>query len=324
MTMYGADVAALRSLAAQLDRAADELDEHRAFLSNAVHQSSWLGPDADRFRGQWDGEHNTRVATSARLLRDTAVTVRRNADDQERVSAVDGGAQFQGLRSASIAAAAAATAGGVLDSLQEAIDQVRGGNLPGGVKPWDLLKVAADGAKFLGTDLPVIGGIDEAMDAYSLADKVRNGTFSVFDGADAASMGLRHFKGVGELAAVAVDAASYAGQQAMQADFSAAGRATVGNYVMEHPLDALGAAGQAVLTVGQDFVLPELKKSDFKLLAFGANAVSFDVQEAMKSDFSAEGRTTVSDYVVQHPVETLQTVGESVLTVGKKALSWWN
>ncbi|MFF1880735.1 WXG100 family type VII secretion target [Pseudarthrobacter sp. NPDC058196] len=91
MTMYGADVAALRSLAAQLDRAADELDEHRAFLSNAVHQSPWLGPDADRFRGQWDGEHNTRVATSARLLRDTAATVRRNADDQERVSAVDGG-----------------------------------------------------------------------------------------------------------------------------------------------------------------------------------------------------------------------------------------
>ncbi|SEQ81610.1 hypothetical protein SAMN05444745_111108 [Arthrobacter sp. OV608] len=324
MTMYGADVAELRSLAAQFDRAADQLDEHRTFLGNAVQHSPWLGPDAERFRGQWDSEHNARVATAARLLRDTAATVRRNADEQERVSAVDGGGALQASRSAGNISGPAWNAGGVFDSIQEAIDEVRRGALPGGVKPWDLLKTAADGAEFLGHGLPVVGHIDEAMDIYSLADKVRNGTFSVFDGADAVSMGLRHFKGVGELGAVAVDAASYAGQQALQADFSDAGRATVGNYIMDHPLDALGAAGQAVLTVGQDFVLPELQKSDFKLLAFGANAVSFDIQEAMKADFSEEGRTMVSDYVVQHPVETLQTVGESVLTVGKNALTWWN
>lgn len=328
MTMYGADVAALRSLAAQLERAADQLEEHRTFLGNAVQHSTWLGPDAERFRGQWEGEHNARVATSARLLRDTAATVRRNADDQERVSAVDGGAQFHASGSAGsrggVPAFSGAMVGGALDSLKEAIDVVRDGALPGGVKPWDLLKTAADGAKFLGTDLPIVGHLDEAMDVYSLADKIRHGTFSVFDGADAASMGLRHLGGVGELGAAAVDAASYAGQQALQADFSAAGRATVANYITDHPLDALGAAGQAVLTVGQDFVIPELQKSDFKLLAFGANAVSFDVQEAMKSDFTAEGRTLVSDYVVQHPVETLQTIGESVLTVGKNALTWWN
>lgn len=328
MTMYGADVAALRSLAAQLDRAADQLEDHRTFLGNAVQHSSWLGPDAERFRGQWEGEHNARVAASARLLRDTATTVRRNADDQERASAVDGGAQFHASRSAGrgggVSAFSGAMLGGALDSLKEAIDVVREGALPGGIKPWDLLKTAADGAEFLGTDLPVVGRIDEAMDVYSLADKIRQGTFSVFDGADAASMGLRHLGSAGQLGAVAVDAVSYAGQQALQADFSSASRATVGNYIMDHPLDALGAAGQAVLTVGQDFVIPELQKSDLKLLAFGANAVSFDVQEGMKSDFSAQGRTMVSDYVVQHPVETLQTVGESVLTVGKDALSWWH
>lgn len=92
MTMYGADIATLRSLAAQLDRAADQLDAHRTFLGNAVQQSAWHGPDAERFRGEWQSQHSTRVAASARLLRETAATVRRNADEQERASAIDGDA----------------------------------------------------------------------------------------------------------------------------------------------------------------------------------------------------------------------------------------
>jgi uncharacterized protein YukE len=96
MTMYGADIATLRSLAAQLDRAADQLDGHRTFLGNAIQQSAWLGPDADRFRGEWQGQLSTRVAASARLLRETAATVRQNADQQERASAVDGGAHGSG------------------------------------------------------------------------------------------------------------------------------------------------------------------------------------------------------------------------------------
>lgn len=331
MTMYGADIATLRSLATQFDRAADQLDAHRIFLGNAVQQSAWLGPDAERFRGEWRGQYSARVAASARLLRETAATVRKNADEQERASAVDGGVQSRpsgvGAAGAAVGLSPLGMVGGVLDGVQEAIDQVREGELPGGTKPWDLLKTAADGAKFLGEDLPVVGRIDEAMDAYSLADKIRQGTFSVFDGADAAAMGLRHLGGEGALGAVAVDAISYAGQQAMNLDLSAGTRATVGNYIVEHPLDALSAVGQAAVTVGQDFVLPELKKTDvpeLKLLGVGINAVSYDVQEAMKSDFSAETRAMVSDYVVQHPVETLQTVGQSILTVGNKALSWWN
>lgn len=330
MTMYGADIAALRSLAAQLDRAADQLDAHRTFLGNVVQQSPWHGPDADRFRGEWQGRHSPRVATSARLLRETAATVRQNADQQERASAVDGAAHISvsgavAGGAAGMGAASLNVVGGVLDGVQEGIDQIREGALPGGTKPWDLLKVTADGAKLLGVGLPVVGKIDEAMDVYSLADKVRQGTFNVFDGADAVSMGLRHLGKVGELAAVAVDASSYAGQQAMNMDLSAGTRAMVGNYIVEHPLDALGAVGQAAATVGQDFVLPEMKKIDvLRPLSFAVNAVSFDVQEAMKSDFSAETRTMVSDYVVQHPVETLKTVGDSILTVGNKALSWWN
>ncbi len=94
--MYGADVAQLRLLATQFDRAADQLDSCRTAVGGAVRTSPWQGPDAARFRGDWDGGHAGRVAAAASTLRAGAQHLRTNADQQEQASAVDGGGSGPG------------------------------------------------------------------------------------------------------------------------------------------------------------------------------------------------------------------------------------
>lgn len=88
-TMYGADVAELRSLAAKFAHAADQLDYTRMAVGNAIQISAWAGPFAAHFRIQWDSDHSLRVHSAAELLRSGAHALRRNADEQNCTSAVD-------------------------------------------------------------------------------------------------------------------------------------------------------------------------------------------------------------------------------------------
>ncbi|MBS1907166.1 MAG: hypothetical protein JST33_11500 [Actinobacteria bacterium] len=90
MGMYGADVAQLRSLAAQFDSQASQLDAHRMTVGNAIRISAWMGPVAVRFRAQWDSDYSRRVHGAAGRLRAAAIDLRRNADEQDRASAVGG------------------------------------------------------------------------------------------------------------------------------------------------------------------------------------------------------------------------------------------
>lgn len=92
MAMHGADIAQLRSLAAQFDRAADQLETCRMAVGGSVRSSPWQGADAVRFRADWDSAHAGRIAAAASLLRTGAQGLRNNADQQEQASAVDGGA----------------------------------------------------------------------------------------------------------------------------------------------------------------------------------------------------------------------------------------
>lgn len=87
--MYGADVAELRDLARAFDAAATKLDRERMSVGNAIRIQAWVGPVAVRFRAEWDSDHSTRVASAAARLKEAALALRRNADDQERTSAPD-------------------------------------------------------------------------------------------------------------------------------------------------------------------------------------------------------------------------------------------
>jgi uncharacterized protein YukE len=88
--VYGADVGELRGLSERMSRSAGELDRIVNLLTHQITATTaWVGPSAQRFRGDWAGSHRAAVASSARALRECAAALRRNAEDQDRTSAAD-------------------------------------------------------------------------------------------------------------------------------------------------------------------------------------------------------------------------------------------
>ncbi|MEA5456399.1 hypothetical protein SPF06_16820 [Sinomonas sp. JGH33] len=351
MGMYGADVAHLRALASHFEHSAQQLDAQRTRLGAAVQGSPWAGPNADRFRGEWHAEHGPRLATAARTLREGAATLRRNADQQEQASAVSGGASGGPWVSASVGSSLSAALGasgahtpanivaglanrafgaaegfvkGAFGAAEGLMHAVQDEKILGVASAWDASMALTKGAKMIGIEMPFMGKADNAMELFSIADRVRQGHLNVFETADMASTVLRMVPAkVGELGALAIDATSYAAQQATQTDFSAATFASNASFIANHPLDALQGVGDGLLKFGKEFALPELQKAkDIPFLGAAMDATSYAVQQGAKADLSPGTRAMVADYVVQHPAETLQTVGESVLTVGKEALNW--
>lgn len=327
MAMYGADVAQLRALASHFEHAAEQLETQRTRLGAAVQASPWTGPSAKRFRGEWHSEHGVRLASAAGILREGGATLRRNAEQQEQASAAVGGSLS--APSAVVGAGAspmsiAELGNRAFDGAEGLLHAVRDEKLFGVASAWDAVMALKKGVKLIGVDLPFAEKADHAMELFSLADRVRHGNMNVFDTADTVSNVLNMVPGkVAALGSLAIDSTSYAAQQAMKADFSGAEVSLTGSYIVDHPLDALAGAGDGIVKMGHDFALPEIEKfKDIPFLGAAVDATSYAVQQGAKADFSSGTRAAVADYVVQHPVETLQTIGESVLTVGKEALSW--
>ncbi|MEW5808611.1 MAG: hypothetical protein AB1925_04080 [Actinomycetota bacterium] len=89
MPISGADAAQLRSTAQQFDSAAESLTASLKTLSNLVAQGTqWRGPDADRFRSEWNAVSTATLNSAAVALREGSKCLRRNADEQERASGV--------------------------------------------------------------------------------------------------------------------------------------------------------------------------------------------------------------------------------------------
>lgn len=87
----GADIGELRSLAALLVDGAESLESSLRALSWRVQDRSiWRGPDADRFRAQWDNSDAARIRSVVTELRVAASVLVSNADEQERTSNVVG------------------------------------------------------------------------------------------------------------------------------------------------------------------------------------------------------------------------------------------
>jgi hypothetical protein len=90
MTVEGADVAQLRSAAAQFSKGASALETSAKALHSLIGSATqWQGPDADRFRSQWSGQSTRTITAAVEALRQAADTLRRNADEQDKASAVN-------------------------------------------------------------------------------------------------------------------------------------------------------------------------------------------------------------------------------------------
>ena len=83
MSLTGMDIAEVRSLAGQLDNSAASIQDIVSRLTTNLSGANWIGPDRERFVGEWQGSHCQQLNAVVQALQDAANKARMNADDQE-------------------------------------------------------------------------------------------------------------------------------------------------------------------------------------------------------------------------------------------------
>lgn len=259
MVMYGADIGELRALAAQFDRAADQLDGCRGALGGQVHSSPWAGADAVRFKGDWSSQYAPRLNTTATRLREAARSLRSNADDQERASAVDGGPTTgPGGHSGSPGGGRSQQAAPSSISEHDVFAWLQHGMLES--RPFDDTPVLEEFD--LGFWLSKIPSVGNVVSAIGLGDVLTDPNASLLDKAwatggtlvDAASGAVKHAGPVGYLTGVAAAQVWDVVDLAAHTDWSAETAQSTWQYIQTNPGDALDGAGDAIVSYLPDLV----------------------------------------------------------------------
>lgn len=86
MSFTGMDIGQVRSLATQFQAKADEIEGIMRQLTGALDSAQWVGPDRERFKGEWDGQYCASLRQVAEGLRGAARTADQNATQQEQAS----------------------------------------------------------------------------------------------------------------------------------------------------------------------------------------------------------------------------------------------
>jgi uncharacterized protein YukE len=82
----GMDIGQVRTLATSMRSKADEIESIMGQLTNQLKQAQWVGPDRQKFEGDWDGHFCTSLRTVAQGLKDAATAADQNAQQQETAS----------------------------------------------------------------------------------------------------------------------------------------------------------------------------------------------------------------------------------------------
>ena len=86
-SFLGMDTVQVRSLATDMDTTAETLRTALGRLSGKLGQNIWHGPDASKFRSEWDGVHVKHLNTLILELKGAAELARKNATQQDTASA---------------------------------------------------------------------------------------------------------------------------------------------------------------------------------------------------------------------------------------------
>jgi hypothetical protein len=86
MAIWGADVAQLKTLGTKLQAGSQEIDNQRSMLTKVLAGTQWLGPDAEKFRNEWNGEHVAALTRVSQALQQASQLANRNATEQESAS----------------------------------------------------------------------------------------------------------------------------------------------------------------------------------------------------------------------------------------------
>src|SRR6476661_5662172 len=68
MAFWGADTDQLKTLSTKLQQGSAEIEKQKSALNSALQSTNWSGPDADKFRADWESNHATQLAKIAQAL----------------------------------------------------------------------------------------------------------------------------------------------------------------------------------------------------------------------------------------------------------------
>lgn len=86
-TVWGADVAQLRTLAQTFGKASENLLQQSSQLGQSINSAqAWKGPDAVRFTSEWNNSHRTVLMNAASALKKQSRFLLTQADEQETAS----------------------------------------------------------------------------------------------------------------------------------------------------------------------------------------------------------------------------------------------
>ena len=86
MAFWGADTDQLKTLSAKLQQGSAEIEKQKSALTSALQSTNWTGPDADKFRSDWESQHAAQLAKIAQALDEAGKQASRNAQQLEEAS----------------------------------------------------------------------------------------------------------------------------------------------------------------------------------------------------------------------------------------------
>ena len=86
MAIWGADIEQLKTLGTKLQAGSSEIEKQKNTLTRVLEGTDWKGPDADKFRSEWNGQHAAALAKVAQALEEAGKQASRNATQQEEAS----------------------------------------------------------------------------------------------------------------------------------------------------------------------------------------------------------------------------------------------
>lgn len=310
--MIGADPDALERLAGDFDRGAGSLESIVLRVRTSVHANPWAGARATRFRSDWDQRHGPQLKRTATTLRTAAKQLRQQAAEQRQASSAGGGsiagvpgAGGQGRPGGGL------NIDGVLDAI-EALDI--SAKITAALGHWNMHQdyPARYRALFAYLDRsPTLGWLirEGRLPDFMRYNKspvlqvlAREGITSTLK--PAAGMLDKVSKGAGVVGAVAgVWQNTDRAFEAARGDTWAA-KVTAGTYALDAASDA-AIASKGGLLVG-----------------LAGKAVALPVREAMKSDFSTEGRSLVMDEIARNPGVVREELVKGTGQVAQTVVSW--
>ena len=83
MAFVGADIEQMQSLESTMRQQSEALQNIMSTIKSKVYATEWRGPDADRFKGEWDGVHTQSLTKVVQELQQVADIVKANWMQQQ-------------------------------------------------------------------------------------------------------------------------------------------------------------------------------------------------------------------------------------------------